>query len=476
MIMRILVAVIFAAGAYIFARADVLGDASILVDQGDFGKALELLENESKRNPKATALAKFNTLLGICKFETGDYIGSGKFLEAAKAKGDVEAILYLGRLAFLDYDFDKAQDLYGEYKAKMIKAKREPDIEIEYDELRLANAGNFLERVEKITILDSIAVPADDFFKQYKLPSSSGYLLAPSEMPLPEFGDGAVVAFMNEGMDFLMWAQPDSVGNVGIVESTKLMDGKWQMPVRTPDFLRAGGFADYPFMMSDGTTLYYASDGDASMGGYDIFVVSRDAQTGEYLQPSNIGMPFNSPFDDFMLAIDEENGIGWWATDRNRLGDKLTIYVYKVNDVRVNYSPDDEDIIAKARILDWKSTQPSDKNGDITKLLTEIDGLDNMPVQESIPDFMFPKKGGGYYKFLSDFSNGEAKKAMKAYLDSENSLKSLERELFDLRKGYSNGSSRELRDKLERLEKEVNAKRSEVVRMRSEVYRLSDSR
>ncbi len=58
-----------------------------------------------------------------------------------------------------------------------------------------------------------------------------------------------------------------------------------------------------PFFMSDGVTLYYANDGDESIGGYDIFI-SRKGEDG-FLQPQNIGMPYNSPYDDYMLAIDE---------------------------------------------------------------------------------------------------------------------------------------------------------------------------
>ena len=71
--------------------------------------------------------------------------------------------------------------------------------------------------------------------------------------------------------------------------------------------------------MSDGITLYYASDGEGSLGGYDIFVTRYDSENGNYLRPDNIGMPFNSPANDYMYAIDEFNNIGWFASDRYQL-------------------------------------------------------------------------------------------------------------------------------------------------------------
>ena len=36
------------------------------------------------------------------------------------------------------------------------------------------------------------------------------------------------------------------------------------------------------------------------MGGYDIFVTRYNSDTDNYLNPENVGMPFNSPFNDYM--------------------------------------------------------------------------------------------------------------------------------------------------------------------------------
>ena len=86
-------------------------------------------------------------------------------------------------------------------------------------------------------------------------------------------------------------------------------------------------------------------------------VATRDAADGEFLQPQNLGMPYNSPFDDYLLAVDELNGVGWWATDRKQLGDSLTVFLFKVNDLRRNYSPEDENLTAFARVDDIILTQ-----------------------------------------------------------------------------------------------------------------------
>ena len=49
----------------------------------------------------------------------------------------------------------------------------------------------------------------------------------------------------------------------------RLLDG-WSEPESLTS-LNEQGNVNYPFLMSDGITLYYASDGEGSLGGYDIF-------------------------------------------------------------------------------------------------------------------------------------------------------------------------------------------------------------
>lgn len=453
------------------AYAGPLDEAARLVKEGDYWEARQILEKEKAANPKAASGAQFSYLMGVCDFESGDYSSARTLLEAAKAKGNGFANLYLGRLSFLDYDFEKASELYGDFRRHRDKLGQVAGEDVEELERQLMAAENALERVERITVIDSIAVPTEGFFKSYKLPHSAGRLLLPDEIPLKEKPDGAVMAFINEGQDFMMWGEPDSVGNVHIVETMRLTDGTWQKPVATPSVLNNGGYADYPFMMPDGVTLYYSSDGDDSMGGYDIFVVSRDPQTGEYLQPQNIGMPFNSPHDDFLLAIDEENGIGWWATDRNLLGDKLTIYVYKVNDLRKNYSPDEEDIVAKARLVDYKSTQDPEAREEVEQLLTVIDNIDPDKVTKKA-DFYFPKGGGTYYTSLKDFSNASAREAMKRYLKAYDFLKKEEARLAALQRRYVVNHADNVKQQIIAFEKDIESQREELIQLRSEVYRL----
>lgn len=375
----------------------------------------------------------------------------------------IEESIAMGREAFLNYDFKGAS---SHYAAARKKARKNIPDELEEAERDLMKAENFLERVEQLVILDSITVPKAEFFKAYRLPFSAGSLGTADDIPF-ETPDADYV-FTNEGNDFKMWAEPDSAGVYRIVESIRLTDGAWHEPVVTPDVLNDGGNAIFPFMMSDGVTLYYASDNEESLGGYDIFVATRDAADGEYLQPQNVGMPYNSPYDDYLLAIDELNGVGWWATDRNLLGDDLTVYLFKVNDLRKNYNAEETDNIPDlAFIRDYRATWGDE---DYSPLLDEIQAISPVQNKKQV-DFIFPMKGGEVYTTLDDFRTSSGKSMMKRYLAAEKGFNQKVSKLAEMRRKFAISKSTSLRTQIRSLETEVEKDRESLRHLRSEVYR-----
>lgn len=374
-----------------------------------------------------------------------------------------EELIEKGYEAYLDYDFEKAG---ADFAAARKKLKKASNATLDEYSKRLETAESFLERVEKIVVIDSLTMPKSDFFRRYRIPVSSGSLRGAEALPVRT--EGVDFVFTNEGEDFKMWAMPDSTGNLSIFESIRLTDGSWQEPQQTPEILNGGGNARFPFMMADGVTLYYASDGEESIGGYDIFVATRDAADGEYLQPQNIGMPYNSPFDDYMLAIDELNGVGWWATDRNQLGVDLTVYVFIVNDLRKNYPVDEEDIISFAAIDDYHATWNPDE--DYSGLLNDIRAI-NPEAARKKADFHFPVKGGKIYTSLDDFSTNAQKTAMKRFLEAEKELKDAEKNLGDMRRKFAATSSSTIAARIRELENKIEQTRSNVEKLRSDVYK-----
>lgn len=408
--------------------------------------------------------------------------------QSASSLGDMQTLdplLESGREAFMNYEFDAAQDYYTKYATRQRKARKETDPILNDLQRQLDIAAAQFERVQDIVVIDSIPVRASDFFRHIRIPASAGYLLPSTEIPFAAGRDAASMAFTPESQSVMLWAQPDSTGTFRIVESLRLADGRYSEPQYAPEFLNGGGDADFPVLCADGLTLYYSSDGENSMGGYDIFETVRDAQTGEYMPPSNVGMPFNSPYDDFLLVADEENGVGWWATDRNGLGEYITLYVYMLPDMRRNFDGDDEDRLSRARVdnyhLTWvpdysdnsddsdDSAASSAESIDYARLASEIRRIQpgERPKAE---EFYLPLNGGKVYTRYDELPDAKARSAVRAYMDAVSKFEKEYQALRDDRRKYDKSRDNSLGLRIRQQEEALDKTRETVSKLLIDVY------
>ena len=68
------------------------------------------------------------------------------------------------------------------------------------------------------------------------------------------------------------------------------------------------------FMMPDGRTMYFSSEGHNSMGGYDIF--KSTLTDGKWSTPENLGWPINTPDDDVFFVTSASGRHGYYSSDR----------------------------------------------------------------------------------------------------------------------------------------------------------------
>lgn len=68
------------------------------------------------------------------------------------------------------------------------------------------------------------------------------------------------------------------------------------------------------FAPGDGSTIYFASQGHTSMGGYDLF--KSTCSNGRWSKPENMGWPINSPGDDQFLVLNGDGTSGYFNSVR----------------------------------------------------------------------------------------------------------------------------------------------------------------
>lgn len=440
------------------SEAITLEESKALYADGAYADALPGLEAALSDKPTDATL---NLMTGTALFHNGRSDEARPLLEYALKKGKTEAALRLAELDFYAYAPKSAEADLEKYRTLTKKARQAASKEADEIGNRIERMSAMMERVENIVIIDSLAVDRATFFEAYRLSPESGAFYPSSTLPEGFTAATPTVVYTPENAGSMIWGDGH-----GLVESAQLTDGSWEEPKSLGNAINDGGTANFPYLMSDGITLYYATDGDSSLGGLDIYISRRD--NSGFLAPQNIGMPYNSPFDDYLLAIDEVTGAGWWATDRNHLGDKLTIYVFIPTDLRINYPTDEPRLAEFARVARFRDTWAPD--ADYSALLTAIDNTGPDSREPEI-DFEFAMPGGRVYHYWDDFHSSSARTKMEILTDTMDEDRAARAELASLRRQYADGNHA-LSDRILRLENQINTRRDNMARLRNEIIQL----
>lgn len=456
----------FAIGFIAFAsalNAASIDEARILAEDGNINDAIAMLTQLESASPRD---ADVSQMLGELYQATGQDSLARTAYQAARRKGSRQAILSLAELANLNYNVDDARTLLAEYRKTLKKGRRTiaPDESGDLDS-RIDRTENMLQRVEQIEVIDSLVVDAADFFNHYRLSAESGSINSPEILPANFDAADPTIVYEPESRRQMIWAAPDKEGTFRLMSSSALYGNTWEPPVSLGNDLGEGGDANYPFLMPDGITLYFANDGENSLGGLDIFI-SRLGDDG-FLQPQNIGMPYNSPYNDYMLAIDELTGIGWWASDRNRIPGKVTLYMFIPSELRKNIDPDSPDIASRALLKSIKDTWLP--TTDRSAIIRRIAAIENGKEKSGAKQFEINIPGRGIYTSLSDFRHKEARAAMEMYLKTKKNIEEDKDRLDEMRSEYSRGNHAnanrilEAEKRMLQAEKELDELRNAVI-------------
>lgn len=338
---------------------------------------------------------------------------------------------------------------------KKAAGKKKVVVEVPQEDPRLVAMR---EATQCIVFIDSIVVDKTSFLAEYHLSPESGKL-----MPYADFfhknDQPYSIVYQNE-LGNKAW-----FSNTGQLYTIDLLGGKeWTSPIPLSG-LEDEKFspANYPFMMADGTTLYFAAGGPESIGGLDIFVTRYDSNTGHFLLPENVGMPFNSEANDYMMAIDEINNIGYFATDRRQAEGKVCIYTFIPSQTRRIYNADELDEQTLRSYAEIRSIADSWQNShERESALERLNTLRNPPAQKTLErkennSIHFQVDDQTTYHALADFRVLDNRTRFKELQQIQNQVSQLNAELNNMRLQYAQSSQPELlTEKIIQTENQIN--------------------
>lgn len=116
--------------------------------------------------------------------------------------------------------------------------------------------------------------------------------------------DGKTLVFASD--------RPGGFGGLDLYISRLVSGGEWSTPVNMGPEINTALNEDRPFILNNGTTIFFASQGHYNMGGYDLF--RSDLQSnGLWSKPENLGYPLNTP-DDNVFFCPVDNGSGGYIS------------------------------------------------------------------------------------------------------------------------------------------------------------------
>lgn len=260
-------------------------------------------------------------------------------LAASGLRAQPDSLLQEGTRLHRQYRFEEAMELFARAAARTT----DPDT------LRLLreNAGDSQNALNMTDFCaDPVVVARErfsrkDFFLFYPL-KNQGWRLGPNALDLTE---SAFPTYAPKGDRTVYFSTVDAAGVRNLYVSRD-QDTLWSTPALMGEHLLSVGNEVFPMISADGKTLTFSSDGFHGMGGYDLYRSTWDDEAGTWGEPVNLGFPFSSPGDDFLMADSADGRYTLFASNRDCAADSVYIYVIERMDNPVRTPVRDPEALA----------------------------------------------------------------------------------------------------------------------------------
>ena len=313
-------------------------------------------------------------------------------------------------------------------KKKVVK-KKETKAKVVATDKKVDNSlfATMLPNTDKLLVIDSMVVDKESFLKHLDLQNKNGYVGIENDNAW----------FINALKNKKIYASGDSLSGRKLILAY-YVNSKWEdrRPISELNTL----FSDinFPFLMPDATTLFFSAKGHNSIGGFDIYTTRLDVDNGGFYIPDNYGLPYNSTANDYFLAIDERNNLGWLVSDRYQPEDKVCIYIFVPNKNRVKLAQEGFDNNTIKKLAQLNSIQDTWNFGNKQEALRNLERLRSQRNTENKgrESVLFIVNDRIKYTSLSQFKSNKSKQLFAKLEDNKQLVAKQKTELENLRIQY----------------------------------------
>ena len=314
---------------------DELKSAYLNVQEGNYKEAYPYFKEMLNIYPKEPT---YNYYVGVCLlFLDKDPSVSIKYLRFAATKEVPDEVYYYLGLAYIkNYQFEKAVENLEWFKKRAGK-KQLKELNVQ-NYIAMAQNGLYLIKyIKEPSVYSKTIIDQNDFYKNYKFDDLEGKFVDRFEYfnqekdSLAENSILYVPDILKRNEILYFSAKNKKRGDYDIYRITRLTDTSWSKPENLGDIINTPFDENYPYLHSDGTTLYFASEGHYSMGGYDLFSSTWNWDNQEWTEPENLDFPINSPFNDILFVPSPNKKTAFFTSDRETTEPNVIVYKLKLN-------------------------------------------------------------------------------------------------------------------------------------------------
>ncbi len=347
----------------------VLADS--LFTSKSYTQALSLYQNINKEYPKD---ANFTYRLGVSTFYATRNLNEaiGYLSEASTHEVPNIAYYYLAEAYRCNYQFDEAISYYRRFTLNGGDTEIAKQM-VEQKVNQCENGQFMLKYLYQPKVKAKEEVSAKDFYHYINTKSDKGtFVPKPNDLKTKNDiskGDSSIIFYPTnpQAGDKIFYSSYGTSTMYGkdIFMIERLDDGYWSKPQNLGDVVNTDQDEDFPYLSPDGVTLYFASKGHYSMGGFDIYRSVYSPSTKQWSAPENLGFPFSSPFNDFLYVPNETNTQACFVTNRNIAEGNVEVVLIDIEENPIRKSITDHEKLVSIATLDPNTLQEQTANNQV---------------------------------------------------------------------------------------------------------------
>jgi len=336
----------------------------------------------------------FNFKYAVCVYYSDERNTAKKYFEfaAQSPQAPSSVFFYLGKLNHFEYKFQKAISYYQLYLKNTIEKNREFDAIKEIE--RCKQGIVLLENPVSLRLLSSKKSSLQNFYLEYVFEKRKGRFFTDVTFQSKNDKKNNYVPlyYFARGEKYKIFSSYGAENQKDIYFCKKLSSDSWSAPIKILGSLNTEANEDFPFYDEKSTSLYFASDGHNSMGGFDVFKIDFDPIENSTSNCKNLDFPYSSTSDDYLFVPDDTLNQAYFASNRNCSKNQLLVYSV------INTNSSSTIQLIKGIFVD--AVNPKNFTAQITAVDQETNIIYGPYTTNEQGEYNLLLPGGGEFKFI----------------------------------------------------------------------------